>query len=161
MSEAAPIDPDHPAPPTLRLDRPPSSILYLCNHNIIRSPMAEALTRARFGERCFTASAGVREPVDADPFVEAVMLEEGIELHERLPQALEDLDDTFFDLIVTLTPTAHHVALELSQVEASDVVYWASGDPTLVTGSREQRLAAYRDVRDRLAANIDALFAPA
>jgi protein-tyrosine-phosphatase len=159
MSADKPIfDDEHPAPAVPRITKPPSSVLYLCNHNIIRSPMAEALTRKHYGAKVFAASAGVLDPMDTDPFVEEVMAESGIELHERPPQSLDDLDDHYFDLIVTLTPTAHHVALERSQVDATDVIYWQSGDPTAVTGKREQRLAAYRDVRDRLEVAIHTLF---
>ncbi len=131
----------------------PTSVLYLCNHNIIRSPMAEALTRAHFGTTIYTASAGVRVGTP-DPFVEAVMDEINIDVHNRQPQALEDLDEGYFDLIITLSPTAHHIALEMSHVEATVVDYWPSADPTVVQGSREQMLDAYRDVRDRLLERI-------
>ena len=134
------------------------SILYLCNHNIIRSPMAEALTRHYFGTSVYAASAGV-ETGTADPFVDAALAELGIDLNNREPQALEYLDDTYFDVIVTLSPTAHHVALSTDTVTAGEVLYWASADPTVVQGSREQMLGAYRDVRDRLDENIKALFA--
>ena len=142
------------------IDKPnkrPSSVLYLCNHNIIRSPMAEALTRAHFGQTIYTASAGVRVGTP-DPFVEVVMDELNIDIHNREPRSLEDLDDGYFDLIVTLSPTAHHVALEMAHVEATEVDYWPSADPTVVQGSREQMLDAYRDVRDRLLERILALF---
>ncbi|MEE9313111.1 MAG: low molecular weight phosphatase family protein [Rhizobiaceae bacterium] len=135
----------------------PSSVLFLCNHNIIRSPMAEALTKAHFGKSIYTTSAGVKCGT-TDPFVEAVMDEINIDLHDREPQALADLDDGYFDLIVTLSPTAHHVALEMSHVEATVVDYWPSADPTVVTGSRERMLEAYRDVRDRLLERILASF---
>ena len=134
------------------------SILYLCNHNIIRSPMAEALTRHYFGTSVYAASAGV-ETGTADPFVDAALAELGIDLNNREPQALEYLDDTYFDVIVTLSPTAHHVALSTDTVTAGEVLYWASADPTVVQGSREQMLGAYRDVRDRLDENVKALFA--
>ena len=134
------------------------SILYLCNHNIIRSPMAEALTRHYFGTSVYAASAGV-DTGTADPFVDAALAELGIDLNNREPQALEYLDDTYFDVIVTLSPTAHHVALSTDTVTAGEVLYWASADPTVVQGSREQMLGAYRDVRDRLDENIKALFA--
>ncbi len=133
------------------------SILFLCNHNIIRSPMAEALTRHYFGKTVYTASAGVNTGTP-DPFVDAAMAERGIDLHNREPQALEHLEDTYFDVIVTLSPTAHHVALASGTISAGEVLYWASADPTVVQGSREQMLDAYRDVRDRLDDNIKALF---
>ncbi|MDD9910388.1 MAG: protein-tyrosine-phosphatase [Ahrensia sp.] len=135
----------------------PTSVLFLCNHNIIRSPMAEAVTRARYGNRLFAASAGVRTGTQ-DAFVGAVMLEIGIDIVGREPVAIDTLDDTWFDLIVTLSPTAHHLALKMDHVEANEVEYWPSADPTVVQGSRDQRLAAYRDVRDRLFERIEERF---
>ena len=131
----------------------PSSVLFVCNHNIIRSPMAEALTRQLFGEHIYVASAGVRTG-QPDPFVGAVMAEKGLDLVGREPQAMEELDDSFFDLIITLSPTAHHIALAMEIIDADAVEYWPAADPTVVTGAREQRLDAYRDVRDRLEARI-------
>ena len=77
-----------------------------------------------------------------------------IDIHNREPQPLEEMDEGYFDLIVTLSPTAHHIALEKLHVEAGEVDYWPSADPTVVTGSREVMLDAYRDVRDRLLENI-------
>ena len=137
----------------------PASVLFVCNHNIIRSPMAEALMRLHFGERAYVASAGVRTG-QPDPFVGAVMEEKGIDLVGREPQSMEELDDTFFDLIVTLSPTAHHVALDMDRIQTDAVEYWPAADPTVVEGSREQRLDAYRDVRDRLEARILDRFGP-
>ena len=134
-------------------DRQPSSVLYICNHNVIRSPMAEAITRARFGKQIYTASAGVRAGTP-DPFVEFAMDELNIDVHNRQPKTMEDLDEGYFDLIVTLSPTAHHVALEMAHVDATDIEYWPAADPTVVQGSREQMLDAYRDVRDRLVERI-------
>ena len=122
--------------------------------------MAEALTRLRFGRRIYAASAGVRTG-QPDPFVGAVMAEKGLDLVGREPRALDELDDTFFDLIVTLSPTAHHVALEMEHVSADAVEYWPAADPTVVTGAREQRLDAYRDVRDRLERRIAERFGAA
>ncbi len=137
-----------------------TSVLFLCNHNIIRSPMAEALTRLNFGQKLFCASAGVRTG-SPDPFVGEVMNELGVNIRDREPVALEDLDDSWFDVIITLSPTAHHVALEMLHVEANEVLYWPSADPTVVQGSRDQVLEAYRDVRDRLLDNILKLFGDA
>ena len=127
--------------------------MYICNHNVIRSPMAEAITRANFGKSIYTASAGIRAG-SPDPFVEVVMAELNIDVQNRQPKTLEELDEGYFDLIVTLSPTAHHVALEMAHVDATDIEYWPSADPTVVQGSREQMLDAYRDVRDRLMERI-------
>ena len=133
--------------------RNPSSVLFICNHNVIRSPMAEAIAKSLIGNSVYAQSAGVRAG-SPDPFVEKVMDELNIDVHNRQPKTLEDLDDGYFDLVVTLSPTAHHVALEMAQVSAAEVEYWPSADPTAVQGTREQVLDAYRDVRDRLVEKI-------
>ncbi len=91
---------------------------------------------------------------ERDPFVDAVLREEGLSLDNRQPRGLEELADGYFDLIVTLTPLAHHTVLERMQGFSVDVEYWPTPDPTLVTGSRDQIMAAYRDVRDRLKRQI-------
>ena len=149
--------PDVPELMPVEPTKNPDSVLFVCNHNSIRSPMGEALMRQRHGNHVFTASAGVRVG-ETDPFVDAVMAELGVDMSNHEPRALEDLDEGYFDLVVTLSPTAHHVALERAVVDATEVVYWPSADPTVVTGAREARLDAYRDVRDRLAERIEALF---
>jgi len=130
-----------------------SSVLFVCGRNSIRSPMARVLTEAAFPGRFYTASAGV-SPGERDPFVDASLAEIGLSLGNHRPRGLEDLEDLSFDLAVTLSPEAHHRMLELTRTQAIDVEYWPTFDPTGVTGSREQIMAAYRDVRDRLAARI-------
>lgn len=135
----------------------PTSVLFLCNHNVIRSTMGEALLKQKFGKSMFIDSAGVRTG-EVDPFVTAAMAELDVDVGQHHPKALNNLEDTWFDLIITLSPTAHHVALMMEHVEADEVIYWPSGDPTVVTGSRDQVLAAYRDVREGIAANIKERF---
>jgi protein-tyrosine-phosphatase len=137
---------------------PPRSILFLCGHNVIRSPMAELLARHMLPASVFIASAGLRAG-ERDPFVDAALAERGLSLGERHPRAFEELDDAYFDLIVTLSPEAHHRALEFTRSSAVEVEYWPTADPTTVTGTREQILAAYRDVLDRLAERIARRFA--
>jgi protein-tyrosine-phosphatase len=128
--------------------------------NAIRSPMAEVLARKMLPSSTFIASAGVRGG-ERDPFVDAVLAEEGLTLGDRHPVLLESLDDTYFDLIVTLAPEAHHTALELKRSMSVDVEYWPTPDPTTVSGNRDHILNAYRDVRDRLAARIRSRFSVA
>ncbi len=125
--------------------------------NAVRSPMAEQLARKMLPAATFVASAGVRGG-ERDPFVDAVLAEEGLSLGERHPRTLDDLDDDYFDLIVTLAPEAHHTALELTRSLAVEVEYWPTPDPTDVGGTREQIMAAYRDVRERLRARISRRF---
>ena len=136
----------------------PGSILFLCGLNAVRSPMAEALARTVLPRSVFLASAGVRDG-ERDPFVDAVLDEKGLSLGDRRPRRLDELDDAYFDLIVTLAPEAHHAALELTRAHAVEVEYWPTADPTTVTGARDQILAAYRDVRDRLETRIRQRFA--
>ncbi len=107
----------------------------------------------------FIASAGVRGG-ERDPFVDAVLAEEGLSLGDRHPRTMEDLEDDYFDLIITLAPEAHHAALELTRSLAVDVEYWPTPDPTDIAGTREQIMAAYRDVRERLKARIRHRFLP-
>jgi protein-tyrosine-phosphatase len=132
------------------------SVLFVCAHNAIRSPMAEALARHYFGQSVYVQSAGVRKG-ETDPFMVAALDEIGIDAKKHKPRTLEELEEwegLNFDLIVTLSPEAHHAALELTRTLAADVEYWPTADPSVVQGSREQRLDAYRDVRDGLSYRV-------
>ncbi len=138
----------------------PASVLFACTLNAVRSPMAAAILRHLAGQRVYVASAGVRAGV-ADGFVAAVMDEIGIDVSQHTPNTLADLHDTSFDLIITLSPEAHHQALELTRTMAVEVEYWPTFDASVMQGqgSREQILDAYRDVRDRLFRRIKDRFA--
>lgn len=129
----------------------------MCGMNIVRSPMAEQLARRVLPPSTFIASAGVRAG-ERDPFVDMVLGEEGLTLEEHQPRTIEELEDGYFELIVTLSPEAHHAALELTRYMAVDVEYWPMPDPTIVSGTRDQIMAAYRDLRERLRAKISARF---
>ena len=122
--------------------------------------MAAAILRFLAGKQIYVQSAGVRAG-ETDPFAIAAMEEIGIDITRHRPVTIEDLEDTSFDLIVTLAPEAHHKALELTRTLAAEVEYWPTPDPTVIEGSREQRLAAYREVREDLMRRIRARFAPA
>jgi len=134
----------------------PQAVLFSCGQNAVRSPMAAGLFRELFGKRIYVASAGVQKG-ELDPFVVTVMNEIGIDVARHRPITFEELDELEglnFDLIVTLSPPAHHKALELTRTLAADVEYWPTPDPTAIEGSREQRLEAYRAVRDELMRHI-------
>ena len=137
---------------------PPGSVLFVCGMNAIRSPMAEAIARGLVGKGTYIASAGVRHG-ERDPFVDAVLAEVGLDLGNREPQSLDELEDDFFDLIVTLAPEAHHRALDMNRGNAVDIIYWPTPDPSVAAGTREQILASYREVRDMLALRLRKLFA--
>jgi protein-tyrosine-phosphatase len=131
----------------------PGSVLFCCTHNSIRSPMAEGLMKYLHGKRIFVDSVGVR-PSEIDGFVVAVMDEIGIDMSKHRPKTFDDLEDTSFDLIISLSPEAQHSAVEMTRTMACDVEFWPTMDPSVVEGSREERLEAYRDVRDKLMARI-------
>ena len=131
-------------------------MLFSCSMNAVRSPMAEAMARHLFGRDVYFSSAGVREG-EADPFAVAVMAESGVDMSKHRPRVFEDLEDSSFDLIVTLSPEAHHKALEFTRTLACDVLYWPTVDPTATEGTRERRLDAYREVRDQLTRRIKTL----
>lgn len=137
----------------------PTSVLFVCGKNAIRSPIAELLARKLLPPNMYIASAGVQRG-ERDPFVDAVLIEENLSLDDRQPRGLEELADGYFDLIITLTPLAHHTVLERMRGFSVDVEYWPTPDPTLVTGSRDQIMNAYRDVRDRLKQQITERLAP-
>ncbi len=137
----------------------PGSVLFACSFNSIRSPMAEAILKHIHARRIFADSVGLRaEPVD--PLVIEVMAEIGLDLAAHRSKTFDDLSDTSFDVIVTLSPEAQHRAVEMTRTMACDVEYWQTFDPTVIDGSREQRLSSYREVRDFLIARIRERFPP-
>lgn len=142
-------------------EKRPQAVLFLCGQNSIRSPMAAAITKHYFGKSIYVASAGVRKG-ELDPFVTAVMDEIGIDLSKHKPVTVEERDDDEglnFDLAVSLSPQAHHRALELTRKLPIAVEYWPTTDPTIEEGSRDRKLEAYRNVRDELVRKIRQRFA--
>jgi protein-tyrosine-phosphatase len=146
--------------------RLPDAILFCCNFNQVRSPMAEALAKHLLGTRIFIDSAGLKrakfdpdeDDMEVDPLAAAVMAELGVDLTRHRCKTFDDLEDDSFDLVVSLTPEAQHRAVELARGRSAELEYWPTHDPTLIDGSREHRLEAYRQVRDGLAARITERF---
>jgi protein-tyrosine-phosphatase len=141
----------------------PQSVLFACELNSVRSPMAASLLQHMFPRTLYVRSAGVRRG-ETDPFAVAVMAELGQDISKHRPVTFEQLEDwegLNFDLIITLSPEAHHKALELTRTIAAEVEYWPTPDPTAIEGNREQRMQAYRDVCDGLLSRIRKRFARA
>ncbi|MEC5291797.1 low molecular weight phosphatase family protein [Aurantimonas sp. C2-6-R+9] len=130
-----------------------SSLLFVCGMNAIRSPIAEAIARSILPASVYIASAGVRSG-QRDPFVDIVLAERGLSLGDYRPKRFEELQDGYFDLIVTMAPEAHHAALDATGTASVDVEFWPMPDPSVADGSREQILDAYRAVCDRIEAHI-------
>jgi len=149
--------------------RPPGAVLFACNYNRVRSPMAEGLLRRLAGDRIFVDSCGLKPPPRGgeeaggpaiDPLAAEVMAEVGVDLSDYRPKTFDDLQDDSFDLVISLTPEAQHRAVEMTRGRAAEIEYWPTHDPTLAEGSREARLAAYRDLRDSLTRTIQQRFKP-
>src|SRR5436305_6866120 len=140
--------------------RTPQAVLFACGMNSVRSPMAASLLQQMFPTALYVKSAGVKKG-ELDPFAVTVMAELGQDISRHKPITFEELEDwegLNFDLIVTLSPEAHHKALELTRTIAADVEYWPTPDPTAIEGTRDQRLSAYREVRDQLTERIKTRF---
>ena len=131
----------------------PSAILFSCTMNSIRSPMAAAIMRHFHGKDVYVDSVGVRTK-EVDGFAVAVMDEIGIDISTHQPKTFEELEDSFFDLVVSLSPEAQHKAVDLTRYMDCEVEFWHTFDPSVVEGSRDDRLEAYRRVRDELVAKI-------
>ena len=135
----------------------PSAVLFACTLNAIRSPMAAAIMHHLYGDRIYVASAGIAAG-DPDPFVALIMDEIGIDLKKHRPHSFEDLEDSAFDLVITLSPEADDKARALSRTMAFRIENWPVADPSAGTGSREQILGCYRCVRDDLLKRVKARF---
>ena len=131
----------------------PGAVLFCCTMNAVRSAMAEGLMKRLFGHAVYIDSVGVRRG-EPDSFAAAVMDELGIDITGHRPKTFDDLEDESYDLVISLSPEAQHSAVEMTRTMACEVEFWNTFDATYVEGSREIRLAAYREVRDGLMERI-------
>ncbi len=131
----------------------PGSVLFSCTQNALRSPMAEAMLKHLHGRQIYVDSAGVRAG-PLDEFAVAVMDELGIDITKHKAKTFDDLEDGSFDIVISLSPEAQHRAVEMTRTMAAEVEFWNTFDPSVVEGSRETRLEAYRQVRDQLMKRI-------
>jgi protein-tyrosine-phosphatase len=139
------------------MDELPGSVLFACSENAIRSPMAENILRFLHGRRIFVQSAGVRSS-EVDAFAVEAMDEIGIDISRHRSRSFEQLDDDYFDLVISLSPEAQHRAVELTRHSHCELKFWHMPDPSVIEGTRETRLDAYRSLRDLLMRRIQAQF---
>ncbi|NAZ37122.1 low molecular weight phosphatase family protein [Rubellimicrobium sp. CFH 75288] len=133
----------------------PGSVLFCCDHNAVRSPMAEAIMKRLYGTRTYVQSAGVRSDQEIDGFAITACKEIGVELSRHRTRSFDQMggwgDDLgSFDLILALSPASHHLALDLGRPHALRVEFWPILDPTGMGTSREERLGFYRQARDMI-----------
>lgn len=129
------------------------AVMFICSLNAVRSPMAEALTRSRYGRHIYVDSAGLQKS-ERDPFMLAALREVGIEFDSDQPRVLEEVDYEGVDLVIALSPEAHERAKEMLRATAVELLYWPIPDATQVGGTREQRMIAFREVRETLERRI-------
>ena len=133
----------------------PNSVLFCCDHNAVRSPMAEGLMKKFYGQRAYAQSAGVRNDMEIDGFSIAVCKEMQIELSRHRSRSFEEMqrlgdDLSQFDLIVALSPASQRIALDLTRYYHLAVEYWPITDPTAIGDTRDGKLSAYRQTRDQI-----------
>ncbi|HEY0212799.1 MAG TPA: low molecular weight phosphatase family protein [Paenirhodobacter sp.] len=143
----------------------PTSVLFCCDHNAIRSPMAEGMMKKFYGRQVYVQSAGVKSDMDVDGFSVAVCAEIGIDLERHRTRSFHELqewgDDLgAFDLVVALSPASQRQALELTRFFHLDVEYWPIMDPSGLGDGRDARLASYRMTRDQIRDNLIKRFGP-
>ena len=143
----------------------PSSVLFCCDHNSVRSPIAEGVMKKLYGQRAYVHSAGVRNDREIDGFSVAVSAEEGVELERHRARSFEEMIDWGddlggFDVIIALSPASQRHALELTRYTSIDVEYWPIMDPSGLGETREAKLSAYRQTRDQIKKQLLARFGP-
>ena len=143
----------------------PTSVLFACDHNAVRSPMAEGIMKKYYGRRIFVQSAGVKHDLDIDGFSIAVAAELDVCLKKHRVRSFDEMEEwgdqiDSYDLIIALSPAAQRAALEYTRYYAIEVEYWPIMDPTDLGRNREEKLVSYRQARDQITAKIRARFGP-
>ena len=143
----------------------PTSVLFCCDYNAVRSPMAEGIMKKFYGTRVYVQSAGVKNELDIDGFTIAVCAEMDVPLARHRVRSFHQMEEwgdriDAYDLIVALSPAAQRQAQEYTRFHAIDVEYWPIFDPTGLGETRDAKLAAYRQTRDQIATRILDRFGP-
>jgi len=146
--------------------RLPSSVLFCCDYNAVRSPMAEGLMKRLYGHEVYVQSAGVRNDLEIDGFAISVCQEIGVELSRHRVRSFDEMqawgdDLSGFDLVVALSPASQRQALEMTRMFHLEVEYWPVLDPTGLGSRREEKLSAYRMTRDQIRERMLQRFGPA
>ncbi|PXW69324.1 arsenate reductase [Loktanella sp. PT4BL] len=144
----------------------PQSVLFCCDHNSVRSPMAEGIMKKLYGKQCYIQSVGVKNDLEIDGFAVAVCAELGVELSRHRSRSFDEMEDwgddlSSFDLVLALSPASQRRALDLTRFYHLDVEYWPILDPTGLGESREARLDSYRKTRDQIMNKLVSRFGPA
>ena len=137
----------------------PGSVLFCCDHNAIRSPIAEGLAKLYYGKKIFIQSAGILNDFEIDGFAISVCEEIGVKLAKHQPRSFLDMDQwgdriDSFDLVVALSETSKRKVIEATKSYAVRVIYWPIFDPTVTVNRWEEKIANYRKTRDQISAKL-------
>lgn len=137
----------------------PQSVLFCCDHNAVRSPMAEGIMKKFYGTDVYVQSVGVKSEMDIDGFSIAVCQELDVQLERHRVRSFDEMEEwgddlSSFDLVIALSPASQRRALELTRIFHLDVEYWPILDPTGLGESREAKLESYRQARDQIIARL-------
>nr|WP_328794203.1 low molecular weight phosphatase family protein [Maritimibacter harenae] len=143
----------------------PQSVLFCCDHNAVRSPMAEGMMKKYYGDTVYVQSAGVKSEMEIDGFSIAVCEEIGVPLSNHRARSFDEMQEwgddlSAYDLIVALSPASQRKVLDLTRYNHLDVEYWPVMDPTGLGTKREEKLAAYRQARDQIRERMISRFGP-
>ncbi len=133
----------------------PQSVLFCCDHNAVRSPMAEGIMKKFYGTGTYVQSVGVHNDMEIDGFSIAVCQELDVELSRHRSRSFDEMEQwgddlSSFDLVIALSPASQRRALELTRFYHLDVEYWPILDPTGLGESRNDKLDSYRQARDQI-----------
>lgn len=139
----------------------PQSVLFCCDHNAVRSPMAEGIMKQLFGMETYVQSAGLKNDLEIDGFAITVCHEIDVELARHQSRSFEEMEQfgdqlSSFDMIIALSPASYARAQELTKLFHLDVLFWDTSDPTSTGETRESKLDAYRKTRDEIIAQLKA-----
>lgn len=143
----------------------PQSVLFCCDHNAVRSPMAEGIMKKFYGTDTYVQSVGVKNDLEIDGFSIAVCDEIGVELARHRSRSFDEMEEwgddlSSFDLVIALSPASQRRALELTRFFHLDVEYWPILDPTGLGETREAKLEQFRAARDQIADKLTERFGP-
>jgi arsenate reductase len=130
-------------------------VLFICTHNSARSQMAEGLLRHLRGDRYDATSAGT-EPGSLHPLAVRAMAEAGVDISGARAKGIDALGDERFDLAVTVCDEAAEACPMYPG--AARHAHWSLPDPSRATGSEDERLVAFRTVRDEIRRWIEEAF---
>ncbi|WP_437435904.1 low molecular weight phosphatase family protein [Maritimibacter alkaliphilus] len=140
-------------------------MLFCCDHNAVRSPMAEGMMKKYYGDHVYVQSAGVKSGLDVDGFSVAVCEEIGVPLSNHRSRSFDEMQEwgddlSSYDLIIALSPASQRKVLDLTRFHHLDVEYWPVMDPTGLGTMRDEKLVAYRQARDQIRDRMISRFGP-